>query len=142
MSGVIPETRFSVSPSRLRHQCELISDWVDDELTRMAIALLPDWVTWLADRGQYPEPLRTQLADAAARRSPAVHEQARVAQPAPQQPLEASFRRLPGDTSCDRRHWPPPSARDFPCGRVERAHGIAVVGGSRASGSTSRPCRS
>jgi hypothetical protein len=65
MSGVIPETRFSVSPSRLHHQCELISDWVDDELTRMAIALLPNWVTWLADRAQYPEPLRTRLTDAA-----------------------------------------------------------------------------
>jgi hypothetical protein len=50
MSGVIPETRFSVSPGRLHHQCELISDWVDDELTRVAIALLPDWVTWLAER--------------------------------------------------------------------------------------------
>jgi hypothetical protein len=66
MSGVIPETRFSVSPNRLHNQCELISDWIDDELTHTAIALLPDWVTWLAERGQYPEPLRTQLADAVA----------------------------------------------------------------------------
>ena len=63
MSGVIPETRFSVSPARLRHQCELIGDWADDELTRMAIALLPDWVKWLADHAEYAEPLRTQLAD-------------------------------------------------------------------------------
>ena len=25
-------TRFSVSPNRLHNQCELISDWIDDEL--------------------------------------------------------------------------------------------------------------
>jgi hypothetical protein len=64
MSGVIPETRFSVSPSRLHHQCELISDWADDDLIRVAIALLPEWVNWLADRGEYAEPLRALLADA------------------------------------------------------------------------------
>jgi hypothetical protein len=64
MSGVIPETWFCVSPARLHHQCELISDWVDDELTCKAIALLPDWVNWLTDRAEYAEPLRTQLADA------------------------------------------------------------------------------
>jgi hypothetical protein len=64
MSGVIPETRFSVSPSRLNHQCELISDWADDDLIRVAIALLPEWVNWLADRGEYAEPLRALLADA------------------------------------------------------------------------------
>jgi hypothetical protein len=43
MSGVIPETRYSVSPARLHHQCELIADWIGDELTRTAIALIPDW---------------------------------------------------------------------------------------------------
>jgi hypothetical protein len=64
LSGVIPETWFSVSPARLHHQCELINDWVDDELTRMAIALLPDWVNWLAERAGHAEPFRTQLADA------------------------------------------------------------------------------
>jgi hypothetical protein len=48
----------------LHHQCELINDWVDDELLRMATALLPHWVNWLADRSEYTEPLRTQLADA------------------------------------------------------------------------------
>jgi hypothetical protein len=64
MSGVIPETRFCVSPGRLHHQCELINDWIDNGLIRAAVALLTDWVTWLADRGGYPEPLRTQLADA------------------------------------------------------------------------------
>jgi hypothetical protein len=41
MSGVIPETRSRVSPGRLHHQCELIGDWIDDELIRTAIALLP-----------------------------------------------------------------------------------------------------
>ena len=64
MSGVIPETWFSVSPARLHHQCELISDWIDDEVTRTAIALLPDWVDWLAERADLAEPFRTQLADA------------------------------------------------------------------------------
>jgi hypothetical protein len=64
MSGVIPETRFSVSPGRLHHQCELINDWADDELIRTVIALLPDWVNWLAERGGYAEPMRTQLAEA------------------------------------------------------------------------------
>ena len=64
MSGVIPETRYSVSPARLHHQCELIADWIDDELTRTATALLPDWVNWLAERAEYAEPWRTQLADA------------------------------------------------------------------------------
>ena len=54
-----------VSPNRLHNQCELIRDWVDDELIHTAIALLPDWVTWLAER-RYPDPLRTQLADAVA----------------------------------------------------------------------------
>lgn len=48
----------------LHHQCELIADWIDDELTRTAIALLPDWVNWLAERADYDEPWRTQLADA------------------------------------------------------------------------------
>jgi hypothetical protein len=66
MSGVIPETWFSVSPTRLHHQCELIGDWIDDDLTRVARALLPEWVTWLAERGEYTEALRTQLADALA----------------------------------------------------------------------------
>ena len=37
----------------------------------MAIALLPDWVNWLADRAEYTEPLRTQLADALTQKSPA-----------------------------------------------------------------------
>lgn len=64
MSGVIPETRFSVSPTRMHHQCELIGDWIDDEVTRSAIAVLPEWVTWLAERGDYVEPFRTRLADA------------------------------------------------------------------------------
>jgi hypothetical protein len=64
MSGVIPETRYSVSPARLHHQCELIADWIDDDLTRTAIALLPDWVNWLAERADCAEPWRTQLADA------------------------------------------------------------------------------
>jgi len=64
MSVVIPETWYSVSPARLHNQCELISDWIDGELTCIAIAMLPDWVTWLAERAQYAEPLRTQLADA------------------------------------------------------------------------------
>jgi hypothetical protein len=65
VSGVIPETRFCVSPGRLHHQCALISDWIDDELSRMVIALLPEWVNWLADRAEYAEPLRIQLAAAA-----------------------------------------------------------------------------
>lgn len=64
MSGVIPETRYSVSPARLNHQRELIADWIDGELTRTAIALLPDWVNWLAERAEYAETWRTQLADA------------------------------------------------------------------------------
>ncbi len=64
MSGVIPETRYSVSPARLHHQCELIDDWIDNDLTRTAIALLPDWVNWLAERAEYTELWRTQLADA------------------------------------------------------------------------------
>ena len=64
MSGVIPETWYSVSPARLHHQCELIDDWIDDELTRTAIALFPDWVKWLAERAEYAEPYRTQLTEA------------------------------------------------------------------------------
>lgn len=64
MSGVIPETWFSVSPARLHHQCELIGDWIDDDVSRMAKTLLPAWVDWLTDRGGHPERLRAQLADA------------------------------------------------------------------------------
>jgi hypothetical protein len=64
MSGVVPETWYLVSPARLHHQCELIADWVDDELTRTAMALFPDWVKWLAERAEYAEPLRSQLAEA------------------------------------------------------------------------------
>jgi hypothetical protein len=54
---------FAVSPTRLHHQCELISDWIDDEVTGTAIPVLPDWVTWLAERTEYAEPFRTRLAD-------------------------------------------------------------------------------
>jgi hypothetical protein len=64
MSGVIPETRYSVSPARLHHQCELINDWIDDELTHTAIGLLPDWVNWLTERAEHAEPWRMQLVDA------------------------------------------------------------------------------
>jgi hypothetical protein len=64
MSGVIPETWHSVSPARLHHQCELIGDWIDNEPTRTAIALLPDWVKWLTNRAEYAEPFRTQLPEA------------------------------------------------------------------------------
>jgi hypothetical protein len=40
----------------LHHQCELIADWIDDELTRTAIALLPDWVNWLAEVSSHGVP--------------------------------------------------------------------------------------
>jgi hypothetical protein len=66
MSGVIPETRLSASPGRVHHQCSLIGDWIDDEIKHAAIAMLPDWVVWLADRAGYAQPLRTRLADATA----------------------------------------------------------------------------
>src|SRR3712207_7391818 len=58
-STLFPYTTLFRS-GRLHHQCALIRDWADDELIRVAIALLPDWVHWLADRGEYAEPLRAQ----------------------------------------------------------------------------------
>jgi hypothetical protein len=50
LEGMLPDTCHAVSPHRLQHQLALIADWFDDEMTATVKALLPDWVSFLAQR--------------------------------------------------------------------------------------------
>ena len=112
MSGVIPETRYSVSPARLHHQCELINDWIDDELTRTAIALLPDWVNWLTERAEHAEPWRTQLVDALS--TEVALERPGKGPRRPRQQLKVFLRRSRGDRSRACKYWSSNLPRDVP----------------------------
>lgn len=65
VEGAIPETWYSVSPTRIGHQLALIGDWIpDDPITREVTALLPRWVGWLAERADLAGPLRDRVAAA------------------------------------------------------------------------------
>ena len=116
MSGVIPETRSQCLARRVaqpvRADQRLDRRRADSHGDRPAPGLGD-----LARRTRPSTPSRcapnwpTQWP----RRSPAGHEPAPVGiQPARRQPPEASFRPLPGDTSRDRRHRPPPSGARLP----------------------------
>jgi hypothetical protein len=62
MEGNLPETWYAVSPERVRFLRGLLSDWVpDDPITLGVKSLLPDWVTWLAERAGLPEHLRAHV---------------------------------------------------------------------------------
>ncbi|WP_045875870.1 hypothetical protein [Pseudofrankia sp. DC12] len=53
----LPGTFHAVSPHRVRHIRALISDWIDDPVTKETSALLPDWIRWHAEQTDLPEPL-------------------------------------------------------------------------------------
>ncbi|MEV6905383.1 hypothetical protein [Amycolatopsis sp. NPDC051071] len=53
MGGLVPDTRFSVSPGRIGYYLEVIGDWRDPA----AMALLPKWARWLGERAGLPSPL-------------------------------------------------------------------------------------
>lgn len=53
MDGLVPDTRFSVSPGRIGYYLDVIGDWRDP----VAMALLRKWACWLAERAGLPSPL-------------------------------------------------------------------------------------
>ncbi|MFI6300946.1 hypothetical protein ACIBCH_03655 [Amycolatopsis thailandensis] len=57
MGGLVPDTRFSASPDRIRYYQEVIGDWRDHPHRPAAQALLPKWVRWLGERAGLPSPL-------------------------------------------------------------------------------------
>ncbi|MDT3443548.1 hypothetical protein [Pseudofrankia sp. BMG5.37] len=57
IEGRLPGTWHAASPHRVRHIRGLISDWVDDPVTKEASALLPDWIRWHAEQTDLPEHL-------------------------------------------------------------------------------------
>lgn len=58
MEGKLPETWYGASPHRAEFQLTLINDWVpDDPVTMGAKALLPEWVRWLGEQADLPQPL-------------------------------------------------------------------------------------
>ncbi|CRK57484.1 hypothetical protein [Alloactinosynnema sp. L-07] len=63
--GIIGETAYGVSPGRARVASLLIGDMYEPDHARAAIALLPLWSTWLAERADLPAPLREQVLAAA-----------------------------------------------------------------------------
>lgn len=69
MEGTLPETWFSVSPSRVEFQLGLIDDWIVDEVTTEVRNLMPTWVRWLGEGAGLPEHFRDRVIAAAAPRS-------------------------------------------------------------------------
>ena len=62
MEGVLPETRYAVSPGRIAAQLTLVRDSIPDHPVTLAVkALFPDWLAWLAERADLPEHLRERL---------------------------------------------------------------------------------
>ncbi|MFC3449393.1 hypothetical protein [Amycolatopsis speibonae] len=57
MGGLVPDTRFSASPDRIRYYQDVIGDWRDHPHRPVAQALLPKWVRWLGERAGLPSPL-------------------------------------------------------------------------------------
>lgn len=58
MAGILPETWYGVSPHRVEFQLSLISDWAPgDPFTIGSKALLPEWVRWLGEQADLPQPL-------------------------------------------------------------------------------------
>ncbi len=53
MEGLVPDTRFSVSPDRVGYYLDVIADLRDTA----ALALLPRWARWLGERAGLPSPL-------------------------------------------------------------------------------------
>ncbi len=53
MEGLVPDTRFAVSPGRIGYYLDVIGDWRDP----VAMALLRKWACWLAERADLPSPL-------------------------------------------------------------------------------------
>lgn len=71
--GIIGETAYAVSPERARVASLLIGDMYEPTYARSALALLPQWSTWLAERADLPAPLRERVlaaAEKAATREP------------------------------------------------------------------------
>lgn len=64
--GALPETWYSVSPQRIEFLLGLIGDWIQDPITSTVRSLLPDWVEWLSERTDLPEPCRAQVRQALA----------------------------------------------------------------------------
>ncbi len=57
IEGILPETRHTVSPHRVRFHRALMNDWIDDPVTAAAKTLLPDWVRWYGEQAGLPEHL-------------------------------------------------------------------------------------
>lgn len=71
--GIIGETVYGVSPGRATAASHLIGDMYEPDHARAALALLPRWSTWLAERADLPAPLRERVlaaAEKAATREP------------------------------------------------------------------------
>lgn len=52
----LPGTTHMVSPHRVEYQLALMSDWIADEVTDAARALLPEWVRWNGEQSGISEP--------------------------------------------------------------------------------------
>ncbi|WP_037315538.1 hypothetical protein [Amycolatopsis orientalis] len=58
MDGLVPDTRFDVSPGRIDYYLDVIGDWRDPA----ALVLLRKWARWLGERADLPSPLMERVA--------------------------------------------------------------------------------
>jgi hypothetical protein len=65
LEGMLPGTEHSVSPSRSEGFRRLISDWLDDPVTDLVLALLPEWVRWNGEQAGVPASLIERAVSAA-----------------------------------------------------------------------------
>lgn len=68
LEGVLPETRYSISPHRVRSRRSLIDDgWLPDDPATVAVRpLLAEWARWLGERSGLPPELVDRAAAEAA----------------------------------------------------------------------------
>lgn len=57
LEGTLPTAVHVASPHRAEFMLQLMSDWIDDEITDEARALLPEWVRWNGEQAGTPGPL-------------------------------------------------------------------------------------
>lgn len=65
LEGMLPGTEHAVSPHRSEYFHEVISSWLDDQVTAAALALLPEWVRWNGELAAIPAPLIERAVSAA-----------------------------------------------------------------------------